>query len=165
MCETGKGWTPDLRFLTSDKMPEKKHVTVQEAAATCICYKTRMAARAVTRTYDRALRSTGLRVTQFTILVAASVAGGVPLGRLARILGLERTTLTRNLSVLEREGLIRTINLDGRTRNVLIAPTGKSRLNAALPQWNRAQEKLRQNFGPQKWEMLQDDLAMLASSA
>jgi DNA-binding MarR family transcriptional regulator len=142
----------------------RKRVTEEEVAKTCLCQKTRMAARAVTRIYDRAFRSTGLRSTQFTILVAASVAGGIPLGRLARILGLERTTLTRNLSVLEREGLIRTINLDGRTRNVLIASTGKARLNEALPLWSQAQEKMRQKFGPQKWEMLQDDLAMLASS-
>jgi DNA-binding MarR family transcriptional regulator len=146
-------------------MPAKKCVTEEEAAATCLCCKTRMAARAVTRAYDRALRSTGLRITQFTILVAASVAGGVPLGRLAQILGLERTTLTRNLSVLERDGLIQMTNLDGRTRNVLIAPVGKARLNAALPLWNRAQEKLRQRFGPQKWEMLQDDLTRLADAA
>jgi DNA-binding MarR family transcriptional regulator len=146
-------------------MPVKKRVTEDEAATTCLCCKTRMAARAVTRAYDRALRSTGLRITQFTILVAASVAGGVPLGRLAEILGLERTTLTRNLAVLERDGLIQMTNLDGRTRNALIASAGKARLNAALPLWNRAQEKLRQKFGPQKWEILQDDLTKLADAA
>jgi DNA-binding MarR family transcriptional regulator len=146
-------------------MPAKKRVTEEEAARTCLCRKTRMAARAVTRAYDRALRSTGLRITQFTILVAANVADGVPLGRLAEILGLERTTLTRNLSILERDGLIRVTNLDGRTRNVLIAPAGRARLNAALPLWNRAQEKLRQKFGAQKWEILQEDLTKLADAA
>jgi DNA-binding MarR family transcriptional regulator len=143
----------------------KMRVTKEEVATGCLCHKARMAARAVTRAYDRALRSTGMRITQFTILVAASVAGGVALGRLAEILGLERTTLTRNLSVLEREGLIQMINPDGRTRNVLITPAGNARLNAALPLWSRAQEKLRQKFGTQKWEMLQDDLAKLAASA
>jgi DNA-binding MarR family transcriptional regulator len=140
-------------------------VTEEEAVTTCLCYKTRMAARAVTRAYDRALRSTGLRITQFTLLVAASMAGGAPLGRLADLLGLERTTLTRNLSVLEREGLIQVTNLDGRTRNVLIAPAGKARLNAALPLCSRAQEKLRQKFGPEKWDGLQEDLKKLAASA
>lgn len=121
-----------------------------------------MAARAVTRGYDRALRSTGLRITQFTILVAASVAGGVALGQLAEMLGLERTTLTRNLALLEREGLVKIGNLDGRTRNVLIAPSGKARLNAALPLWNRAQERLQQKLGREKWRNLQDDLTRLA---
>jgi DNA-binding MarR family transcriptional regulator len=143
----------------------KMRVSKEEVATACLCHKARMAARAVTRAYDRALRSTGMRITQFTILVAASVAGGVALGRLAEILGLERTTLTRNLSVLEREGLIQMINPDGRTRNVLITPAGNARLNAALPLWSRAQENLRQKFSTQKWEMLQDDLAKLAALA
>ena len=146
-------------------MPMKKRVTEQEAAKTCLCCKSRMAARALTRAYDRALRSTGLRITQFTILVAASVAGGVPLGRLADILGLERTTLTRNLSILERDGLIRMTNVDGRTRNVLITSAGAARLSAALPLWNRAQQRVRQKFGPEKWETLQDDLTKLVQSA
>src|ERR1700751_3034586 len=48
-----------------------------------------MAARAVTRAYDEALRPVGLRSTQFTVLVAASVANGIPLNRLATMLGLE----------------------------------------------------------------------------
>jgi DNA-binding MarR family transcriptional regulator len=142
----------------------RKRVTEEEAAKTCLCCKTRMAARAVTRAYDRALRSTGLRITQFTILVAASVAGGVALGQLAEILGLERTTLTRNLALLEKEGLIQIIHQDGRTRNALIAPAGKARLNAALPLWNRAQEKLQQKLGHEKWRKLQDDLTVLANA-
>jgi DNA-binding MarR family transcriptional regulator len=146
-------------------MPTKKRVTAEEAAKTCLCCKSRMAARALTRTYDRTLRSTGLRITQFTILVAASVAGGVPLSRLADILGLERTTLSRNLSVLERDGLIRVKNVDGRTRNVLITPAGAARLSAALPLWNRAQQEVRQKFGPKKWGILQDDLRKLVEAA
>jgi predicted transcriptional regulator len=92
-----------------------------------------MAARAVTRTYDRALRPSGLRSTQFSILVAASVAGGIPLHRLAKILGLERTTLTRNLAAIEREGLIQIASVDGRTRNVILSPAvprGSSKLSS-----------------------------------
>lgn len=61
-----------------------------------------MAARAVTRAYDEALRPVGLRSTQFTVLVAASVANGIPLNRLATMLGLERTTLTRSLTGIEK---------------------------------------------------------------
>jgi hypothetical protein len=60
-----------------------KNVTAQDAATTCACHKARIAARAVTRAYDEALRPVGLRSTQFTVLVAASVATGVPLNQLA----------------------------------------------------------------------------------
>src|SRR6266404_7750605 len=83
-------------------MPKK--VTAQEAATMCACQKVRIAARAVTRAYDEVLRPTGLRSTQFTVLVAASVAAGIPLNRLATVLGLERTTLTRSLDGIEKEG-------------------------------------------------------------
>ena len=146
-------------------MPKKGPVTVQEAATTCACQKARIAARAVTRAYDDALRPTGLRSTQFTVLVAASVAGGIPLGQLAVILGLERTTLTRNLSALERQGLIRIGKVDGRTRKVMISPVGADRLEKALPLWNRAQQRLREKLGEQEWSAIHTSLAKLADAA
>jgi DNA-binding MarR family transcriptional regulator len=120
-----------------------------------------MAARAVTRAYDRALRPSGLRSTQFTILVAASVAGGIPLQRLAKILGLERTTLTRNLAAIERKGLIEVAEVDGRTRNVIVLPAGETLLTQALLLWDQAQERLREKLGEERWLTL-GDLAKLA---
>jgi DNA-binding MarR family transcriptional regulator len=146
-------------------MSKKARVTVEEAATTCACQKARIAARAVTRAYDEALRSTGLRSTQFTVLVAASVAGGIPLGQLAVILGLERTTLTRNLTALEKQGLIRIARVDGRTRKVVISPVGADRLEKALPLWNRAQQTLRGKLGEQEWSAIHTSLAKLADAA
>jgi DNA-binding MarR family transcriptional regulator len=124
-----------------------------------------MAARAVTRAYDRALRPSGLRSTQFTILVAASVAGGIPLHRLAKILGLERTTLTRNLAAIERKGLIKVAEIDGRTRNVIVLPAGEELLTQALPLWDQAQERLREKLGQERWLTLRDSLGDLAKLA
>ena len=72
--------------------------TLQDAAASCACLKARKAARAVTRAYDRALRPSGLRVTQLNILGAAGVAGGAPLGKLANILGMERDRKSTRLN-------------------------------------------------------------------
>jgi DNA-binding MarR family transcriptional regulator len=147
-------------------MAQKKNsVTKEEAATSCACQKVRMAARAVTRAYDRALRPVGLRSTQFTILVAASVAEGIPLHRLANILGLERTTLTRNLAAIEREGLIQVASVNGRTRNVLLSPTGEVRLQQALLLWDQAQEKLRRKLGEKEWSILNDSLTKLAKLA
>jgi DNA-binding MarR family transcriptional regulator len=140
-------------------------VTELDAATECACQKVRMAARAVTRAYDRALRPSGLRSTQFTVLVAASVAEGISLHRLADILGLERTTLTRNLSALEREGLIQITSVDGRTRNVRLSSTGQARLKQALPLWDQAQENLRHKLGEKEWEILNHGLAQLAAVA
>jgi DNA-binding MarR family transcriptional regulator len=146
-------------------MQRKSAVTEHEAATSCACLKIRMAARAVTRAYDWALRPSGLRSTQFSILVAASVAGGIPLHRLANVLGLERTTLTRNLAAIEREGLIQVANVDGRTRNVLLSSTGTARLKQALPLWDQAQQTLRKKLGPKGWSLLGDNLTWLAKAA
>lgn len=124
-----------------------------------------MAARAVTRAYDRALRPSGLRSTQFTILVAASVAEGIPLHRLADILGLERTTLTRNLAAIKREGLIQVASVDGRTRSVLLTSVGAERLKQALLLWDQAQQTLRNQLGEKGWSILNDGLAKLTEVA
>jgi DNA-binding MarR family transcriptional regulator len=142
-----------------------RNVTTQDAATTCACHKVRIAARAVTRAYDRALRPVGLRSTQFTVLVAASFAAGIPLNKLATVLGLERTTLTRSLDGIEKEGLIRVEKVDGRTRNVVLTQLGKDRLDLALPLWNQAQRNLRRRLGEQGWAMVNDSLAMLAETA
>jgi DNA-binding MarR family transcriptional regulator len=141
-----------------------RNVTTQDAATTCACHKVRIAARAVTRAYDRALRPVGLRSTQFTVLVAASVTTGVPLNQLATKLGLERTTLTRSLDAIEKEGLIRVESVDGRTRNVALTQRGKDRLDLALPLWNQAQQNLRRRLGEQRWAIVNEGLAMLAEA-
>lgn len=140
-------------------------VTLQDAAASCACLKARKAARAVTRAYDKALRPSGLRATQFSILGAASVSGGVPLGKLASMLGMERTTLTRNLQLIEREGLIKVVNVDGRTRNVLLTEAGNRRLTQALPFWENAQNELRRKLGARDWTTIQGALTTLAGIA
>jgi DNA-binding MarR family transcriptional regulator len=142
-----------------------KNATALDAAAMCACHKVRIAARAVTRAYDEALRPVGLRSTQFTVLVAASVAAGIPLNQLAAILGLERTTLTRSLDAIEKEELIRVERIDGRTRNVILTRRGKERLDLALPLWNQAQQKLRRKLGEQGWAIVNNGLAMLAEAA
>jgi len=141
-----------------------KNVTAQDASTACACHKVRIAARAITRAYDEALRPVGLRSTQFTVLVAASVGAGIPLNRLATMLGLERTTLTRSLNAIEKEGFIRVESVDGRTRNVVLTQRGKDRLDLALPLWNQAQQKLRRRLGEQGWAIVNDGLARLAEA-
>lgn len=107
----------------------------------CACFAVRRAARAITQLYDRHLRGTGLRVNQFTLLVVLATAGeSLPMGRLATLLGVERTTLTRNLRPLEarRFVAIRTKD-DHRVRRVAVTERGRAAAAAALPAWRRAQ--------------------------
>ena len=71
------------------------------AAAGCFCLASRQAARKITRLYDSCMQESGIRATQFTILSQLMLRGEMPVGKLAGFLGMERTTLTRNLALLE----------------------------------------------------------------
>jgi DNA-binding MarR family transcriptional regulator len=138
----------------------------QQIIANCACLKVRMAARAVTRAYDTALRPVGLRATQLSMLVAVASADAVSIAVLADFLGMDRTTLTRNLRPLEREGLI-SVGPEGwrRSRTLEITRKGQSRLHEALPLWGRAQDDLRQKLGDQDWTGVRHSLDRLIRAA
>ena len=132
----------------------------------CLCHRTRMASRAVTRFYDEMLRSTGLRATQLAVLVAVGRDEVFSITALAKFIGMDRSTLTRNLAPLEREGLIR-VGSEGwrRSRTVEMTKKGRSRLREALPFWETAQETLRQKLGSRKWPIIMADLDDLIRAA
>jgi DNA-binding MarR family transcriptional regulator len=116
--------------------------------ADCLCLASRKAARAITRAYDRQLRTHGLRATQFTVLAMLELKGPQPIGELARALGTERTTLTRNLALIEEQSLVTMRSGDdARERIVAIAPEGRKALEKALPAWRRAQEEVTGSIG------------------
>ena len=125
-----------------------------------------MASRAVTRFYDDNLRSVGLRATQLALLVAVGNEDVMSITALAKFMGMDRSTLTRNLAPLEREGLIRVGN-EGwrRSRTVEITKKGRTRLREALPFWEKAQDTLRQKLGSRKWPVIMADLNDLIRAA
>jgi len=147
-------------------MPSYPDVIESYMVESCACQKVRMAARAVTRAYDDALRPIGLRATQLAVLVAIAVEGAMSIAALAKFMIMDRSTLTRNLRPLEQEGLI-AVGLEGwrRSRTLEITEKGRSRLGEALPLWKRAQERLRRNLGEQNWVNIHSDLDQLIRAA
>ena len=141
-------------------------MTEQEVVANCACLKARMAARAVTRAYDSILRPVGLRATQLSVLVAVAIDGATSIAALADFLGMDRTTLTRNLRPLQKQGLI-SVGPEGwrRSRNLEITKKGRSRLREALPLWERAQDILREKLGYQAWVDVRAGLNRLVETA
>ena len=125
-----------------------------------------MAARAVTRLYDDTLRSVGLRATQLAVLAAVGGDEVVSITGLAKFMGMDRSTLTRNLAPLERGGLIR-VGVEGwrRSRTVEITKKGRSRLREALPLWETAQETLQRRLGIGRWADIRADLDDLIRGA
>ena len=115
----------------------------------CLCLAARRAARAITREFDNALRGHELRATQFTLLAALQLAGPKPIGGLAELMSADRTTLTRNLAVTERHGLVtlRADRNDARSRIAAITTKGLRALTAALPAWRETQLRLTTEIG------------------
>jgi len=117
----------------------------------CGCFNVRRAARKLTQVYDRHLKPSGLQATQFTLLAMladSQVHDGVLMTELAARMGMDRTTLTRNLAVAERPGWIE-INqgVDRRQRRIKLAAAGRERLRKAMPLWRNAQDELEQALG------------------
>ncbi len=111
------------------------------ATRQCACLIARKRARALTRLYDRHLRPHGLRATQFSVLAVLSQKGESPLGEVADLLGLERTTLSRSVALLERNGWIAAApSEDAREHRLALTAAGLRTLEAAFPAWRAAQD-------------------------
>ena len=126
----------------------------------CTGSNLRRATRAVSRIYDEALAPAGLRGTQFSLLIALSFFKEAPLLRVAEELGLDRTTLTRNLQPLERAGLVASSpGKDQRVRLLRLTDSGQRTLQRAYPLWEEAQAKVVNALGQRRWMTLLEGLA------
>jgi DNA-binding MarR family transcriptional regulator len=111
------------------------------ACRSCVCAAARRRARALTRAFEKAMRGSGLRGAQFSLLATLVHTGPLPTTRLADLQGLERTTLTRNLRPLVRDGLVRIDEgADRRVHKVAITPKGEEAARRAFPFWRQAQD-------------------------
>ena len=128
----------------------------------CVCSTLRMVSRAVTQLYDDILRPSGLRVTQFSILAMIARRGEANLRHLEQALAIDQTTLTRSVSLLERDRMIqRVTNPDGRVKVMRLTGTGKRRLDVARPLWAQAQDRVLRELGSLAWAGAQRRLARL----
>jgi DNA-binding MarR family transcriptional regulator len=111
------------------------------ACRQCVCAAARRKSRELTRAFDKAMRGSGVRGAQFTLLATLVQTGPLPTTRLADFLGLERTTLTRNLRPLIRDGFVRIDeDEDRRVRKAAITRAGEEAARHAFPFWKRAQD-------------------------
>jgi DNA-binding MarR family transcriptional regulator len=139
----------------------KKHISpinsieLGQVVSTCACFNLRRASRVVTQHFDAILEPSGLLITQFTILVAVAMVKVGTINELAEELGMDRTTLTRNLKPLEREGWLKSEpGQDQRTRVVSLTTDGEAALAKALPLWKQAQRGVEETLGQQRWNTL-----------
>ena len=139
---------------------------LHEVAFGCACLGVRRTARSVTRLYDDALGPSGLTITQMSLLVAAELAGSATVGQLADVLGLERTTVTRDLRPLRDRRLVDIgVGEDRRARAIALTDAGREALADALPRWRSAQEKVMGDERVPSWPELADTLMSLDAAA
>src|SRR5579875_2567266 len=134
------------------------------APGRCSCFAVRRAARHLTQAYDRHLATAGLRITQYSLLARLSRSGPRTIQLLAREMGLDRTTLGRNLRPLERDGLV-AIGIDPhdrRGRALEITPAGRARLEEAHGRWAEAQRSFEAAYGDEATDALHATMEMLA---
>jgi DNA-binding MarR family transcriptional regulator len=125
----------------------------------CNCGALRQASRYVSAAYDQVLTASGLRTTQFGILYALAARSAQTITELSAIMAMDRTTLGRNLKLLEQDGLLRyRPGPDRRERLVELTAKGRKKLEAAYPLWQEAQEQFESRFGAARANELRNTL-------
>jgi DNA-binding MarR family transcriptional regulator len=131
---------------------------------TCLCLHAQRAARALARHFDAALRPAGLTNQQFSLLMALNRPEPPPMGPVARLLAMDRTTLTAALKPLERRGLVRieASPADARTRILILTDAGRETLAAAVPIWRETHGAVERRLNGSSPDTLRAALAQVS---
>jgi DNA-binding MarR family transcriptional regulator len=136
-----------------------KSLIQQHDLQNCACFNVRKSARVLTKHYDDALQILELKPTQFTILAILSSVDAITVTELADAMILDRTTLTRNLRPLEKQGMIQTgAGDDRRTRMISLTKKGLNKLEAAIPLWKQAQKDVTKYLGNNRFDKFLNEL-------
>jgi len=137
---------------------EKEYIHVfMKRQPQCVCVNLRRLARITTQLYDEALSGSGLKVTQYSLLCAVEREQPVAISALAEELDLDRTTMARNLTPLERDGLVTLASgEDKRTTLITLTARGRNAVARARPAWQRTQERIAARVGAERVAMLRE---------
>ena len=114
----------------------------------CNLFFLRRAARAVSRQYSAAMKDSNVQATQFSVLYILTVSGALSITELAGKMGMDRTSMSRNLIPLQTQGYISiTDEAKSRAREVTITAAGEAALHEAMPMWRHAQAQFVQHMG------------------
>jgi DNA-binding MarR family transcriptional regulator len=130
-------------------------ITREDLLSRCACFDLRKATRAVSRLYDDCLRPLDLNITQYSLLRVIEGSPQISVSTLGRYMVMERTSITRALAPLERDGLIRSrAGSDKRTRIISLTKRGTKLIANAKPHWDEAQKTFLDMVGDQRWTVM-----------
>jgi DNA-binding MarR family transcriptional regulator len=135
------------------------------AVENCVCFNLRRVTRVVTQFYDAEIRRHGIRPTQGSILAALQAKESWSMAELSEFLGMDRTTLLRNIRPLQRDGLAQTSG-GGHGRLVELSITNKGRklIEKLTPAWKSAQCAAVKTLGERRWSAILSDLKAVATA-
>jgi len=135
-----------------------------EIGRTCACGSLRRASRLITQVYDNFLQPSGLKITQFIMLMSVKILGPITITRLAQKLLMDRTTCTRNLKNLQGKNLINfEQSEDRRMKKIVLTDQGNEILEQTIPLWEKAQNFLLDKVGENQMASLVKDLSRTVS--
>ena len=131
----------------------------------CLCTSLRRSARNISQIYSEHLQQSGEKINanQVSILVLLSQIEKETISELSNKLKMERTTLTRNLKVLDKSGWIKNYSgTDGRMKFTKLSKRGNQVLGKILPYWKQAQNKTKKILGDDL-KLFQDNLKKISN--
>ena len=153
-----------MLLIMEKEIDQLDTAALRELAEACTCTHMRKAARVITQFYDTFLQPSGLRMTQFIVLVVVALSEQETVMQMAEKLAMDRSALAHSLKSLQEQGLL-TVEPGGdrRTRLVRLTEQGRHALTRTLPSWRQAQEQLITRFGKQQARLLLAELKSIES--
>lgn len=128
----------------------------------CYCLMLRRAASSVTDMYDKALAEYGITLNQFSIIINLNNMSMATTTELAQQIGLERSTLVRNLKAIMAMGYIENVSGENERNNHLrVTSSGRHLLKLTIPVWQSVQDKISESLGSENAALLMDMLYKL----
>ncbi len=123
----------------------------------CTCYRVRKAARALTQFYDEALSEAGATLTKMSVLTELSRTPNLSVTALGKHLGMDRTTVSRTIKPMLRDGWIESCEArDRRARDLMITNEGNEILARCNAGWRHAESKMLRSIGLERRTTLFD---------
>jgi DNA-binding MarR family transcriptional regulator len=152
---------PTPKVLSEKPVPYAMTLLVRDC---CLCLHVQRAARALARRFDEVLRPFGLTNGQFSLLMSLNRPEPPPMAPVAKLLAMDRTTLTAALKPLERRGLVKILQdpTDRRNRTIKLTREGEELLAQALPVWHSEHHEIEQQIPDLEPEALRRSLRALS---
>lgn len=140
--------------MSRSDLSRAEKIALATIEQSCACISLRKAARIVTRRFDDVFREIGLRSTQAPILMELAMHGPLNMANLAKLLAVDKSTLSRNVTRLEDQKLIARRSAEGGQVQLFATEAGLEKIRELVPLWHKAQGEVRDIISDENWQGL-----------